>query len=256
MQNNLMHIENINSQLVVDSRLVAKELGITHKAFSETIRKYTTEIEQDFGQLPIQTAVVKGNNGGGNPEKFYYLNEDQATYLMTLSKNTPQVRACKRQLVKSFRQAKDLLNTPRFEFKIPEVTDITLVATRDLLQMFSASGDIQLAQVLKTRFGNQLLAENQILANTTELVTQYEGAVDVAIRLGFNVPSSYEGSLGAAVKRSCGHLLVGKNNRYSTASHKQVPANMYPACNTEVENAVRSYCVGKAFKNINVELID
>lgn len=255
MQDNSIQIENINGQLVVDSRLVAKELGIKHKTFIETIRKHKTKAEQRLGSLPFQKAVRK-RDVGATTETFCYLNEAQANFFMTLSRNTDQVIECKLKLVESFQRAKDLLNTPRIEFKIPEVTDTTLTATRDLLQMFDASGDIQLAQVLKTRFGNQLLAENQILSNTTKLVQQYEGAVDVAIRLGFTVPSSYEGSLGASVKRTCGHLLIGKNNRYSTASHKQVPANMYPAYNTEVENAVRSYCVGKAFKNSNTGLIE
>jgi hypothetical protein len=122
-------------------------------------------------------------------------------------------------------------------------------------EQFEKSGDLQLAQLIKTTMGNQLLILNQNLLKPVE-VEEYEGCVDVAIRLGFAVPSNYEGSLGAFVQKQCGHLMIGQNNRYSTASHKKVPAFMYPAKNQEVEQAVTSYCVSKSFKNRNVSLMD
>lgn len=109
MNDNTLKIENISGQLVVDSRLVAQELGIKHKPFIQTIRKYKKEIEQEFGQLLFEKKVSYREQGGGNPETFCYLNEDQTFYLMTLSKNTPQVRACKRLIVKSFSEMKKLL---------------------------------------------------------------------------------------------------------------------------------------------------
>ncbi len=127
---NSIEITECNGQLFVDSRLVAQELGIAHKNFRATIEKYRTEIEQDFGQLPFETEVGYREQGGGNPEKFYYLNEDQATYLMTLSKNTVKVRACKRQLVKSFAEAKKLLQQQGPMFEWQKVTDNTLTSSR------------------------------------------------------------------------------------------------------------------------------
>lgn len=113
-------------------------------------------------------------------------------------------------------------------------------------EQFEKSGDLQLAQLIKTTMGNQLLILNQNLLKPVE-VEEYEGAVDVAIRLGFAVPSNFGGSLGAFVKKQCGHLMIGQNNRYSTASRKKVPAFMYPAKNQEVEQAVTNYCVSKSF---------
>lgn len=97
-------VQTVNSQLVVDSRLIAQELGITHKALKETARNYKEDLEE-LGTFAVTTA----ESNFGRPETFYYLNEDQATYLMTLSNNTPQVRAAKLQLVKAFRAAKDAL---------------------------------------------------------------------------------------------------------------------------------------------------
>lgn len=92
--------------LVVDSRLVARELGIEHENFMETIRSHETLVEQEFGFFRFQTGKIQGR---GRPEKFAYLTEDQATFLMTLSRNTPEVIQCKVRLVKGFSKAKDLL---------------------------------------------------------------------------------------------------------------------------------------------------
>lgn len=92
--------------LVVDSRLIAQELAVTHKSFMETIRKYETETEQAFGILRFETEEIKGR---GQPGKFAYLTEDQATFLMTLSRNTPEVVRCKVLLVAQFSEAKKLL---------------------------------------------------------------------------------------------------------------------------------------------------
>lgn len=96
--------------LVVDSRLIADELGIQHKNVLATIKKYVDEI-QDFGHLAFQTETVSNTVGAKNAVVFCYLNEDQATYLMTLSKNTDKVRECKRTLVKAFRDAKQVIKT-------------------------------------------------------------------------------------------------------------------------------------------------
>jgi phage regulator Rha-like protein/DNA-binding transcriptional MerR regulator len=93
--------------LVVDSRLVAVELGIEHNNFMETIRKYRTQTEEAFGQLLFQIGVVPKR--GGNPPQYVFLTEEQATFLMTLSRNTPEVVQSKRELVQKFFEARELL---------------------------------------------------------------------------------------------------------------------------------------------------
>lgn len=55
--------------------------------------------------------------------KTPYLNQDQADYVMTLSKNTPQVRAAKIQLAKAFRKAKEALLSTQQSPLQPEVID-------------------------------------------------------------------------------------------------------------------------------------
>jgi phage regulator Rha-like protein len=92
--------------LVVDSRLIAQELGIEHESFMKTVDRYKNQTEQAFGFLRFEVGEIEGR---GQPEKFVYLTEDQATFLMTLSRNTPEVIRCKILLVTQFSKAKKLL---------------------------------------------------------------------------------------------------------------------------------------------------
>lgn len=92
--------------LVVDSRLIADQLAIEHESFMKTINKYQTQAEQAFGILRFEIGEMQGR---GQPEKYCLLTEDQAFFLMTLSRNTAEVVSAKLSLVKSFSEAKKLL---------------------------------------------------------------------------------------------------------------------------------------------------
>jgi len=96
--------------LVVDSRLIADHLGITPKSFHETIQEHETQMDQVFGCTRRETADIKMPNGGTREELSHYLlTEDQSTFLMTLSRNTPKVVQAKLSLVRSFSAAKSAL---------------------------------------------------------------------------------------------------------------------------------------------------
>jgi Phage regulatory protein Rha (Phage_pRha) len=100
------HSDNV---LVVDSRLIAQELRIEHESFMETVRKYQKQTEQAFGVLRFETGKPQMGTVGGRPEKYCLLTEEQATFYMTLSRNTPEVVELKIKLVKAFSEAKRLL---------------------------------------------------------------------------------------------------------------------------------------------------
>ncbi len=85
----------------VDSRLIAQTLDTKHQSTFELVKRYQTDLEA-FGLLPFQT----GKANGGRPEKFALLNEDQAFFLLTLSKNTKRVVELKLKLVKAFNEAR------------------------------------------------------------------------------------------------------------------------------------------------------
>jgi anti-repressor protein len=105
---NLTILEH-NDVLVVDSRLIAERLAIKHKNFLTTIEKYLSQIESSFGAVAFQTREFKTRQGNNSIERFAWLSEDQATFLMTLSRNTEQVVECKLALVKAFSKAKQVI---------------------------------------------------------------------------------------------------------------------------------------------------
>jgi len=106
---NLSVVEK-DGALVVDSRLVADRLNLDHHDwFNNVVLRYQTQMEQAFGILRFENAKI---NGRGRPKKFVFLTEDQATFVMTLSRNTPEVVECKIALVKAFSEAKRQLQTP------------------------------------------------------------------------------------------------------------------------------------------------
>jgi phage regulator Rha-like protein len=96
-------------KLVVDSRLIAEQLGIEHESFLRTLDTYQSQIEQAFGVLRFEIGKPPRGSKGGRPPRFGLLTEDQATFVMTLSRNTPEVVRCKIALVVAFSKAKDLL---------------------------------------------------------------------------------------------------------------------------------------------------
>lgn len=184
---------------------------------------------------------------------------ESGMYALVLSSRKPEAKPFRKwvtsEVLPSIRKTGGYSIKPvKQQLTLPEIADSTQKMT-NCINQFENSGDLQLAQLLKSTLGNLILAEQQNLLKPVE-VEQYEGAVDVAIRLGFKVPANYEASLGMFVKKCCEHILIGKNKRYSTVSHKQVCANMYPAKNKEVESAVTEYCLKKSFYHRDIDVID
>lgn len=97
-----------NNQDVVDSRILAEALGIEHRSFIRTIKKYATEL-QAFGGLGFEIAPLQ-TAGGVQNVTFCYLNEDQSTFVMTLSRNTERVVECKMKLVQAFKEARKVIS--------------------------------------------------------------------------------------------------------------------------------------------------
>lgn len=91
----------------VDSRVIARELGIQPGNLLETIYKYQAEIE-DFGLLPFKTEAVKIPGARGTKHQRYaLLNEDQAYFVLALSRNTASVVKLKAKLVLALRRYRD-----------------------------------------------------------------------------------------------------------------------------------------------------
>jgi phage regulator Rha-like protein len=79
----------------MDSRALAEKLGIGHKPFMLTLRTYQARFEK-YGKLPFQKAASKQS---GQHVRFALLNEDQALFAVTLSRNTEQVLDAKQWFI-------------------------------------------------------------------------------------------------------------------------------------------------------------
>lgn len=97
--NDLVFLEpnKIDAVPFTTSKVISEFSGVEHRKLKVAIRKYESEIK-GFGLL----ALYGAESTGGRPEEIYMLNEPQATFLMTLLKNTPTVVRFKTELVKQF----------------------------------------------------------------------------------------------------------------------------------------------------------
>jgi len=119
------------------SVIVAENCGIQHKNTIALIRKYQADFET-FGRVAFETRTFK-TAGGMQSQEFVNLNESQATYLITLFKNTEIVRAFKLRLVQEFAIMRESLSSPTRNKIIQDKRDShsfmtdSLMLHRDLL---------------------------------------------------------------------------------------------------------------------------
>jgi phage regulator Rha-like protein len=102
----ILDITTQNDTLVVDSRLIAEDLGIEHDSLLKTIKKYVDRLSRK-SPVRFEIDVVKRPQGGTYEVSYCFLNESQATLLMTFSRNTDRVLDCKENLVDAFTAAKN-----------------------------------------------------------------------------------------------------------------------------------------------------
>lgn len=98
-------VERAGALALTNTSVIAEQCAISHQAVLRHVRTHRSEFEE-FGQLGFEIRVVSAH-GAGQPTEVALLNEDQATYLITLLRNTDTVRRFKRALVKAFRAALD-----------------------------------------------------------------------------------------------------------------------------------------------------
>lgn len=92
------------NEIFTDSGIIAEETNVKHINIKELIIDYESEFK-DFGTL----SVLNRESNGGRPEQYYALNEQQATFLLTLMRNSKKVVAFKLALVKEFYRMRQML---------------------------------------------------------------------------------------------------------------------------------------------------
>lgn len=86
---------------VTTTLVLAEGTENQHKNVLALAKKYLSDLEE-FGPCAFQTRMGTREQGGGKPLEFAYLNEQQATLLMTYMSNTPIIRQFKKRLVAAF----------------------------------------------------------------------------------------------------------------------------------------------------------
>jgi phage regulator Rha-like protein len=94
--NNLVSLNG--NDVFTNSKVVSEGTGIRHDKLKESIRKHEVKLRK-LGQL---STSYGGESTGGRRLEVYDLNEQQATFLITLLKNTEKVVDFKLELVRQF----------------------------------------------------------------------------------------------------------------------------------------------------------
>lgn len=88
-------------ELATTSEIVASNTGNDHASVIKLVRSYKDKIEQ-FGSLGFEIQVGRSDGRGGQSREVAILNEQQATFLLTLMRNSEIVVRFKVKLVKEF----------------------------------------------------------------------------------------------------------------------------------------------------------
>ena len=99
-----------------DSRDLATRLKNRHKSVVELIDRYSDSLKR-FGHLPFQTEVGERRQGGGRAQRFALLNENQALFLLSLSRNTDYVVSLKADLIQAFADARAAIQARATEYR-------------------------------------------------------------------------------------------------------------------------------------------
>ena len=93
-------VELIENEIFTNSKIIATGTENKHESIAAIIQKYWDDIKE-FGEIRFSD-LKSGNSKGGRPERIYYLNEEQATFTITLLRNSKIVVKFKKELVRQF----------------------------------------------------------------------------------------------------------------------------------------------------------
>ena len=102
-----------NGEPMTTTLQIALGLGIQHATIIKLVRTYMPDF-QEFGLVRFKIQPRLDGQHGGGDVKYAPLNEQQATFLMTLMRNSPRVIEFKKALVRAFFHARSLLQTDYF----------------------------------------------------------------------------------------------------------------------------------------------
>lgn len=98
-----------NNDIFTDSLTIAEGTEIEHRAVQQLIKNYEKDISY-FGKVTFEMLPLNS----GQKTKNYTLNEQQATFLMTLFRNSDIVVEFKKRLVEEFYRMREFIREKQF----------------------------------------------------------------------------------------------------------------------------------------------
>ena len=174
------------------SEIIAECAEVQHHTITRLIR----ENKADFEELGILGFKIHKLDTRGQPKKFYILNEQQATLLITYLKNTETVRKFKLNLVKAFFEMREELSKFRMQRALEKPKRKTLHDSIENWEqapkhahstmnnlLLKAVTDMNAKQLMASRGGT-----NGIDSLTSDELEQYQAFEDMAIAMiGLNM---------------------------------------------------------------------
>ena len=203
---NEIEIVNIDG-LRVDTRTLAPKLDIRHRNLIQNIRSYESEFAE-LGRVPFQTETLQ-TPGGTQEVGYALLNEDQAYFLLTLSRNSPLVVKAKLSLVKAFKSARETLEhstLARLEGKKARriETDSIKKLVEYATQQGSKSDSKYYMSVTKMTYdllGLEAGQRDNLTKDQAQQLGMAELMVDIAIRNGIAMGLEYKAIYQLAKER-------------------------------------------------------
>lgn len=193
-------VEVRENDVFTNSKIIAEGTNNQHESIVAVIQKYEKDIA-DFGKLEFSD-LKSGNPKGGRPERIYYLNEEQATFVITLLRNSKIVVKFKKELVRQFyamrkflieKQSK-LWNDTRIankENRLKETDVIKLLVEYAREQGSTRSDKLYLAytKLAKTVIGGN---RDDLTASEMNNLTLVESIILQTIRIDMSMEMNYK----------------------------------------------------------------
>ena len=120
------------NDVFTNSKIIAEGTKIGHRHIKTAIKKHIDRFKK-FGSINVAYATeIESENKikkSGRKEEFYFLNEQQSTFLITLLKNTDDVLDFKEELVRQFFAMREELRKRQKSIQIHIETRRTLTDT-------------------------------------------------------------------------------------------------------------------------------
>jgi phage regulator Rha-like protein len=177
MQNEITSIiEEIDGQLVVSHRVIAVQTENSQISIRKLIDKHAEKLER-FGALSFEMTVLPAGQGTTR-EKTYYLNEQQATLLLTFMRNNEIVIEFKVRLVEDFFKMREALKSQ----KVVSVQEVDPIEKR--VQLIEQSERLYFS--FKRVFEDIGITKKTELAITTNRAVKNETEIDFIALSGKN----------------------------------------------------------------------